>query len=180
MNDRETKAILSVIKAAYPSFGKDADPAVNVKLWERMFAGDQYRVVLEAVDSLIATSKFNPTIADVKEKVFLLTTLQPMTELEAWQLVHKAISYYNAQEKFDALPQLLQKLVGSPNQLREWALMDSETVNSVIQSNFMRSYTVRIRQEKEMSMLPESARTMIQALGDKLALGTRRQEEMET
>jgi len=51
---------------------------------------------------------------------------------------------------------------------REWALMDVETVNSVIQSNFMRSYKAKVAQEKEYAMLPESTKQLIQSITVKM------------
>jgi len=44
-------------------------------------------------------------------------------------------------------------------------------VDSVIQSNFMRSYKVKAAQEKELSVLPESTKQIIQQLA-----GTKRME----
>lgn len=173
MTREDTKSILSVLRAGYPNFYKDlnkADADQIIDLWATMFADEPLMVVIEAVKSLMVTAKFPPTIADVKEKIYLITHPQTMTEIEAWNLVRKAIGYYNAQENFDSLSPTLRKLVGSPNQLREWAVMDSETVNSVIQSNFMRSYKARVQQEKETVMLPESTRAMIQGLSAKMSI----------
>jgi hypothetical protein len=81
-----------------------------------------------------------------------------------------AISYYNAGENFAELPPILQKIVGSPNVLREWALMNGEVVNSVIQSNFMRSYKAKVAQEKEHAMLPSSTKQLIAGLAQKYSL----------
>ena len=174
MTREETKAILAVLKAGYPNFYKDMtkeDAKNTVDLWATMFADDSARLVTEAVKSLICTLKFPPTIADVKEKIHLLTQPQGMSELEAWNTVRRAISYYDAQENYNSLPPMLQRLVGSPNQLREWAVMESETVNSVIQSNFMRSYKVMAARDREQAMLPESAkelREMLSVVGRKM------------
>jgi hypothetical protein len=48
--------------------------------------------------------------------------------------------------------------------------MEAETVDSVIQSNFMRSYKVKAAQEKERAMLPESTKMLIQMLGQRLSI----------
>lgn len=175
MNREETKEILKVLRVGYPNFYKElkkseADEIID--LWSAMFAAEPVIVVIEAVKSLMCTLKFPPTIADVKEKIALITQPQTMTEMESWGLVQKAIcnSNYHAQEHFDNLPTLIKKIIGSPNQLREWAVMEAETVNSVVQSNFMRSYKAVSAQEKEMSMLPESTKQMIAGLADKMAL----------
>ena len=173
MTREETKSILSVLRAGYPNFYKDlnkADADQIIDLWATMFVDEPVKVVIEAVKTLMVTAKFPPTIADVKEKIYLVTHPQAMTEAEAWNIVKKAIGYYNAQEHFEALPPILQKLVGSPNQLREWGMMDMDEVNTIVASNFMRSYKARVQHEKETAMLPESTRAMIQGLSAKLSI----------
>jgi len=169
----ETQAILKVLRAGYQNFYKglsksDADEIID--LWSTMFADDSPKVVVEAVKSLMCTLKFPPTIADVKTKIHDITQPERLTELEAWQTVRRSISYYNATDNFANLPPLLQKCVGSPNQLREWAIMEAETVDSVIQSNFMRSFKAKQAQEIERSMLPESTRQLISGLSEKLSI----------
>lgn len=167
MDKVEAATILSILKIGYPNFYKDLkseeiDNAID--LWSTMFANDSALVVTEAVKALMCTLKFPPTIADVKEKIALITQPEVMTEMEAWARVKGAMSYYHAKECFDNLDPILQRLVGSPNQLREWAVMDTETINSVVQSNFMRSYKARVASEREYIALPESAKELIDLL----------------
>ena len=171
MTRQEALAIMAMLKTAYPSFYKDLskeDLNAAVNLWATMFADDPAYIVTEAVKSLMCTLKYPPTIADVKEKIAAITHPQTMTEMEAWQLVRQAISYYRAEETFAQLPPVIQKIVGSPNTLREWAQMEAETVDSVIQSNFMRSYKARVAHEKEYAMLPASTRNLIRELAAKM------------
>jgi hypothetical protein len=100
----------------------------------------------------------------------MITRPLQMSEMEAWGRVKSAMSYYNAAETFERLPPILRRIIGSPNQLREWAVMEAETVNSVVQSNFMRSYKAVVAQEKERAMLPESTKQMIAGLAERMAL----------
>jgi hypothetical protein len=171
MTREETKTILAVLRAGYLNFYKNMtkeDAKNTVDLWATMFTDEQSHIVTEAVKSLMCTLKFPPTIADVKEKIAMITQPQEITELEAWNIVREAISYYDAAKNFKNLPPILRKIVGSPNQLREWAVMDVETVNSVIQSNFMRSYKVKAAQEKEYERLPKSTKKLIAGLAAKM------------
>jgi hypothetical protein len=173
MTRDETKTILTVLKAGYPNFYKEMakEDATNiVNLWSTMFASDPAAIVTEAVKSLMCTLKFPPTIADVKEKITMITQPQAMTEMEAWRMVMSAINYYDAVQTFERLPPILRRIVGSPNALREWATMEAETVNSVVQSNFMRSYRAVVAQEKERAMLPESTKQMISGLAERMAI----------
>lgn len=170
MTRQEALAIMITLKTAYPTFYKNySKDEINaaVDLWATMFADDPAYIVTEAVKSLMCTLKYPPTIADVKEKIAMITQLPAMTEMEAWQMVKSAISYYNAAETFERLPPILKRIVGSPNQLREWAIMEAEKFDTVVQSNFMRSYKALAAQEKERAMLPESTRQMIAGLAGK-------------
>lgn len=173
MTRQEALAVMAMLKTAYPNFYKDLskeDLNAAVNLWATMFADDPAYIVTEAVKSLMCTLKYPPTIADVKEKIAAIMhpEMMTMTEMEAWQKVRRAISYYNADETFAQLPPVIQKIVGSPNTLREWAQMEAEMVDSVIQSNFMRSYKARVAHEKEYAMLPASTRNLIRELAAKM------------
>jgi len=173
MTRQEALAVMAMLKTAYPNFYKNySKDEINaaVDLWATMFADDPAYIVTEAVKSLMCTLKYPPTIADVKEKIAMITQPPATTEMEAWDMVRRAINYYHANETFANLPPMLQKIVGSPNHLREWALMDVETVNSVIQSNFMRSYKAKVAQEKEYAMLPSSTKQLIARLAQKYSL----------
>ncbi|HEX2925048.1 MAG TPA: replicative helicase loader/inhibitor [Ruminiclostridium sp.] len=164
---QETLAIMTILETAYPRFY--ANKSVKEKqealeLWATLFANDSAEIVTEAVKAMICTLEYPPYIADIKKKIALLSRLPAPTELEAWATVKKAISYYDAEENFKMLPEILKKLVGSPAQLREWALLETKHLETVVQSNFMRSYTARVQQIKEYSMLPESSKQLISGL----------------
>ena len=173
MNKSETVKIIAVLKVAYPRFYVSIDEKeINLQIdtWQDMLSSEPYKLIEQAIKALICTLKFPPTIADVKEKIYLITNPNQVTEMEAWNLVLNAIesSAYESHKNFNNLPPLIQKIVGGPGQLKEWAMMNSEVVNSVVQSNFMRSYTVKVKAEKEYMALPESTKAMIQQIGQKM------------
>jgi hypothetical protein len=177
MTREETLAIMSVLKAAYPPFYKDmkrSEAEAIVELWATMFADDPVAVVVAAVKAHIATDKkgFPPSIGAIKAAVVKVSQPEEMTEAEAWGLVNRALSngIYGSQKEFDKLPPILQRLVGSPNQLKEWALMDADTVASVVASNFQRSYRARASHEREMLALPSDVRQTMTQLGDGLSM----------
>lgn len=167
----ETLVIMSVLKAAYPNYYKDmrrADADGVVTLWAEMFKDDPVEIVAVAVKAHIATDKkgFPPHIGAIKEAIVKIKTPDEMTEMEAWALVDRAIrnGTYGAQEEFDKLPPVVQRLVGSPNQLREWAAMDASVVASVVASNFQRSYKARAAHEREVLALPQDVRQTMELL----------------
>jgi hypothetical protein len=133
-------------------------------VWYMLLAEYDYKDVSQAVKSYMSTEKFPPVPADIIDKMHKVHEMpSEMSELEAWNKVYKAIcnSSYHAQEEFDNLPPLIQRIVGSPNQLSEWGRCDIEEVNTVIQSNFMRSYKAKSSQQKTFNRLPSDVKQQI-------------------
>lgn len=177
MNQTETLQVMAVLRGAYPAFYRDMsrkEVESVVALWAEMFAEDDVAVVAAAVKALIATDDkgFPPHIGAVKAKMRQITAPVGMTSGEAWNLVAKAIrnSAYDSQKEFDRLPENIQRLVGSPSQLRDWAMMDSETVQSVVASNFQRSFTAREKSDADYRALPGDVKAMISGMAEKMML----------
>lgn len=172
MNIEQTAMVLSVLKAAYPHAFKDMskkDGEAMLNLWAGMFAEDSYAEVNSAVGALIATrtAGYSPTVGEVKEQLHRLKHSNDIDEASAWALVSKACrnSSYHSREEFDKLPPEVQAAVGSPEQLKQWAGMDAETVESVVASNFKRSFRVNAQRAAEVSKLPPQIRQMIGGIG---------------
>lgn len=165
MTQAETLKVLAVLKVAYPAMDSrlsDEEYDAMVNLWAEMFADEPYKVVGAAVKAFIATDEqgYPPSIGKIKAQIGKLTQspYKAMTEAEAVALIMQATrnSTYNCGEEFDKLPPILQQLVGHPRQLREWAVSDSQTINTVVASNLQRSYRVLQERQKELDALPES------------------------
>ncbi len=177
MTKKEMKAILAVLKAAYPNFCRDMqgeDLQSVVDIWTDMFKDDSVEVVAIAVKAHIAKDAkgYAPHIGAIKNAIVKLYSQDELTELEAWELVRKAIrnSGYEAREEFAKLPPVVQRLVGSPNQLREWAMMDSDVLGSVVASHFQRSYRARMESEREYLALPSDVRNTMARLSGSMKM----------
>ena len=170
MTREDTIMVLSVLRGAYPSFYRGADrheAEDTVSLWASLFADDDVRIVTAAVKALIVSDVkgFPPVPGQVKEYIRKLTMPKELTEGEAWALVAKAVSngLYGSQEEFAKLPEDVQLIVGSPSQLRDWAAMESETVHSVVASNFQRAYRTRQQAKREYIAIPADVRAMLES-----------------
>lgn len=177
MTIQETGIVMDILTVAYPGFytGKNAqDPGKTLKLWAEMFRDDDVKIVAAAVKALIATKTdtFPPSIGAVKEKMRQIFQPEEMTELEAWSYVRKAIanSAYRSQEEFEKLPPVVQSVVYTHEQLKEWARMDEKTINSVVSSNFQRSYKAKAKQVREFNALPSDIQRISLELSKKIAL----------
>lgn len=165
ITENDVRKMLSVIAISFPNY-KIADVNLAINLWLEMFAEYTAEDVNKAIKTYIATdtSGFAPSIGQIIDLMHKVHEMpNEMSELEAWNRVYKAIcnSSYHAQEEFDNLPPLIQRIVGSPNQLSEWGRCDIDQVNTVIQSNFMRSYKAKSGQQKEFNRLPSDVKQQI-------------------
>ena len=164
MTRDETVNIIRVMVDSYPNY-KPNNLSETVDVWHTMLSDYDYNLVSMALKSYILsdTSGFAPAIGQLVAKMHAITQPQELNEMEAWSLVSKAIrnSIYNAVDEYAKLPPIVQKAVGLPSQLMQWAIDDSYN-ESVVSSNFMRCYRIELAREKEMSMLPEDARQIAQ------------------
>lgn len=162
MTREEFGIIVKALKAVYstPTFIPDQD-AFNV--WYELLKDIDYQTATKAVQSYMTTENKLPTIADIRSKAMQFSQSEQPNELEAWALVSKALSngYYGANEEYEKLPPLVQKAVGNPANIREWAQLDFKAL-SVIQSNFERTYRAVAKREDEVSRMPSQIRQLIQ------------------
>lgn len=172
MTRNDTIKILSIVMATFPSHYMKFDQIMTDRLiesWTDVFGDYEYKDVYAGLNIFLKTdlSGFPPTPAMIIDKIAKHTEHSPeyeMTGMEAWALVSKAIknSNYNSEEEYRLLPPLVQKAVGSPSTLREWAAMDSNTVHSVEQSNFLRMYDAIAKRARDDKKLPQAYRMQIE------------------
>lgn len=165
MTREETVKIIRIMVDSYPNY-KPNNISETVDVWTMMLEEYSYEQIAVSLKSYILsdTSGFAPSVGQLVAKVQDLSQPQELTELEAWSLVHKAIknSSYESEEEFAKLPPLVQKAVGLPSNLREWAL--TENLNKeVVSSNFMRTYKNVVNREKDFNKLPSDAKQLIQS-----------------
>lgn len=152
MERDEVKKFLMIIQTTYPNYRVE-DKAAAVQIWEEMLQDYSYKECAYSLKKYLATdeSGFPPGIGAIIQGIPKQKT-EILNEMEAWALVGKALrnGTYGAEKEFAKLPELVQKAVGSPDNIRNWAQTDSLSIENVVQSNFIKTYrTLMLRKEKE-------------------------------
>ena len=159
MNQAETGKILAVISEIYPSFRKDRNIEATARIWHQIFAQTPYALVEQALTSYSATDTkgFPPVPGALNERIYQLEELRGLNENEAWSLVYRALcrGIYNSEEEFAKLPKEIQRIVGHPRQLHEWAMLDTHEVSTVIASNFKRSWRAQKELKRTLGEVPQ-------------------------
>ena len=169
MTKREVAQLMTILQANYPDSFRgqsDAVVAAKVTLWYEFFGNYPAEVVVAAAKAFMATDTkgFMPNVGQIAEQIQRLRERGGlMTPAEAWGHVAKAAgkAIWYANEAYEALPEECKRAVGSPDQLREWAMMDTHTLQSVVASNFQRSFQLRQTQSRDQEKLPEDIKAIL-------------------
>ncbi len=167
---------LSLLKAAYPAFyakmpARDVENAVA--LWVDMFADDDPRVIALAVKGCIETHDgYPPSIAAIKNRAKQLVreaSDAPATD-DLWTMFSRACSngIYNSTEEFEKLPYVLQRFAGSPRALYDYAIMASDTFNSVVRGQFYKRMQEIQEQEEHAAMMPPEVKELLQGVAKRM------------
>lgn len=173
MTREETILIIRVIMRAYPNFKAD-NLTETVDSWHFFLADHKYNDIAVALKTYVNTSgsAFAPSVSELIAMTRKTDELIEMTEQEAWGLISNAVrnGLYHAEEEFNKLPEICQKIVGSPNQLTNWAMGDADSLESVVASNFQRSYRTMLQRERDYKALPVEAKQKLENI-QRIAIG---------
>ena len=166
MTKEEFLIISRAIRAVYPNMLAD-DGAKDV--WFSMLSDLPYKQVSVALQTHMMTSKYPPTIADLRVNH---AEQHSLTDLEAWSMVRKAIrnGSYGAEEEFDQLPEIVQRAVGAASNLRQWEQSDSGMLET-IEAHFLKAFRIqrdRATQEAQISpavkaLIAETQQNLLEA-----------------
>lgn len=172
MTAQETGKIIDILVAAFPNWKPTKNTAI---LWSQMFVDEPVDEVAAAVKAFIATDEkgYAPVIGQIKQLIAKAKKEDAMTEGDAWALVRKAIcnGLYGAYEEFEKLPPVLQRIVGEPDQLTRWAMLE-DGLDTVVASNVQRSYRKALEQQEFRQALPPDVRNLLMGDKQKLLGGT--------
>lgn len=165
MTREETVKIIRIICDCYPNF-KPNNLSETVDVWQMMLDEYSYNQVSIALKAYVTsnTSGFAPGVGDIVAKIQTISQPQELDGLTAWGLVSKALrnGTYGAVEEFNKLPPLVRQAVGMPDNLKNWATSDYQTIETVIQSNFLRTYETVVKRANEINRMPDNIKSLIE------------------
>lgn len=164
MTEKEVRQLLAMTQAVYPNYNPPSREAA-VNAWLMCLSEYDNNVVMAAFKAYMTTntSGFAPVPGQLIEILQTLTQPQELNELEAWSLVRQALKdcNYNSEQEFAKLPTVVQKTVGTPQQLRIWA-SDTEFNENVVSSNFIKTYRTEVKRAAELNKMPSDVKKLIE------------------
>lgn len=149
----------------YPNY-KPNNLSETVDVWNMMLEEYSYGQISTALKAYVHsdTSGFAPSIGQLIGKIQTISQPQELDGMAAWGLVSKALrnGTYGAVEEFNNLPPLVRQAVGMPDNLKNWATADYQTIETVIQSNFLRTYETVVKRANEINRMPDNIKSLIE------------------
>lgn len=160
MTKQEISALIALTTANFPNMQeRDMRPTAN--LWLEILSDIPFEVAKAAIIKVLATAKFWPAVAEIREAAAQFTNPNILSPAEAWALAEEAndrYGYYRSEEGMKSLPPLVQTVVKSLGGFREVCASEQPAVT---RGQFMRMYEQYASREREMAVLPESVKQFI-------------------
>ena len=175
MTREETIKVIGIITTAYPNFDKFRDEKhirSMVAIWADMFSEDDAGLVALAVKEHISTSKWPPSIAEIREIMTRIAHPDIIPPDEAWEVV------YNHGDIYRALPRTIAEAVDSIGYGQLYAMHVAYARGHAAKAGldrvaFMQAYEDKVERQRRKAMLPGSLRQKIEAVSAGLDDGTR-------
>jgi len=174
MTRDETKELLMTIQAVYPNFKVAKEQmSITINAWNTMLAEYPVEAVNAAFQIYVKSNNtgFAPSVSQLIGCMFKPTENDQLTEGEAWALVKRAIKDggYHAEERFNELPPLVQRAVGGASMIHQWAMVDSDEINTVVMSNFQRTYKAILSKQDFNNRVPSAIADVVRLVADKVS-----------
>ena len=174
MTREETIKVIGIITTAYPNFDKFRDEKhirSMVAIWADMFSEDDAGLVALAVKEHISTSKWPPSIAEIREIMTRIAHPDIIPPDEAWEVVSKYLDTegeYNHGDIYRALPRTIAEVVDSIGYGQLYAMHVAYARGHAAKAGLD-----RVERQRRKAMLPGSLRQKIEAVSAGLDDGTR-------
>ena len=161
MTKSEFSVVLTKISRFYPKFyeGQNAEKVRDDWYEIGGFESIPFEVVDRAVKAFCNTSKFSPSLADIKAQIVESYLQDKPTAMQAFQsisnAVRKSYSKEDAIKQYNELPPIMRKLVGEPTQLQDWYKVSGESFQTVIMSAIRESYKELATREAKFYAFPD-------------------------
>lgn len=172
MTKTEFGKIAAAMRTYYPNQNLLPN-VIAVELWYNQLCDIDYKVITVALNEWVATNKWAPTIADLREAAARLSN----EEIPDWNSAYehsrsiiKKYGYYNYEEGMQQLPEIEKEVVKSIGYV-EWCKSDNP---SVIRAQYRDIYNIvaaRKKRENQLSPGLKNALEKLKKIGERGLLG---------
>lgn len=182
MTRSDAAKLMGIIVLAYPNYDKFKDEnqvKATVDLWATMFSEDDAGIVGLAVKKHIATNKWPPSVAELRELMLEMTAPDLIAPDQAWLAVSDFIKLHGEYlyvEERDCLPPLIARAVESIGYHNLYEMNCGSCRGSkpgMARTAFMNLYEQLYERERNRAMTPGYVTQQIDITAGRLSTGER-------
>lgn len=162
MNRKEIIDLLGIATANFPTM-QERDLKPTAILWEKSLHDIPYQVAEKALIKVLSTSRFFPTIAELRDACSQLTNPRRIDAMEAWGMIVQAIrryGMYRQQEGLESLPNDV-RVMAERFTWRELCLNEKP---DTLRAQFRMAWETESKRTNEINSLPQDIREMIEGV----------------
>lgn len=162
------------MRSAYTSNNFMADPE-SMKLWYRLLQDIPFELAGTAILRHISTSKFPPTIAEIRAACVDAVSDGGTSWLEGWNTVNRVMHRYGYDRPREAIAAIskVDERAGRVAELLGWENLCISENPTADRANFRQCYEAYAAREKETAQIPPGVTAMLQAITNGMADGQR-------
>lgn len=168
MDTREFSLIAKAIRTYYPR--ENILPSNEaVMLWYEQLQDLDYNTTAAALKKWVATNKWSPSIADIREITSSISNPAIKDWSEAWEEARKAVRRFGRYNPEDAMASLDELTRETVKRMGYYDLCASEN-HDADRANFRMIYERIAKDRKTENQMPESLKKMIGILADRVSI----------
>jgi len=144
---------------------QEKDMSQTAKLWEKSLSDIPYDVAEKSLLKVLSTSKFFPTISEIREAAAQITQPRTMDAMEAWGLINQAIrkyGHYRPEDGLNSLPDDVRQMAERFG-WRELCLNENP---DTLRAQFRMAWETQSKRENELKALPTEIRELIGGMAE--------------
>lgn len=162
MNKREFALFVSALRTYYPR-EKLLPNEQAIELWFNQLQDIPYELAEITLNKWVATNKWSPSIADIREQATTITYGEVKDWGEAWREVLKAINDYGSYRELEALESMDERTRRVVDRLGFRNICLSENIDHD-RANFRMIYEQLVERDKQDAQLPPRLKELIASM----------------
>ncbi|AYO30828.1 hypothetical protein D2962_09570 [Biomaibacter acetigenes] len=164
----EIKNLVGWAVANFPAM-QERDMGPTAMLWFEMLKDVPYKVAEKALFKILATAKYFPTVAEMREAIMEITTPQTETAAEAWGEVERAIRLYGYYRQAEALASMSPRTAKVVKYMG-WQEICLSEEPGVVRGQFLKMYEQVAEREQKERLLPAALKEDIKRLSGSMSM----------
>lgn len=157
MTHQEIKVLIQWAAANFPHI-QQKEMGPTAELWYKMLADIPYDIAEKALIKVLATARFFPSIADIREAA--VDIVQPLPSAAvAWEEVSSMQRVYSFRESGEGIKHLSPLTKRVVRAIGLWDLYNSPGESS--QRMFFKLYEAMAHEQRKLAVLPDGIRQLI-------------------